>query len=301
MQIYRLLEIVYILLNQKIVTAKELSERFGVSQRTIYRDIDILSMVGIPVYSEKGKGGGTSLMPEFVLNKSILSEQEQNEILSALKAFSGVKADETSKVLKKLATFFNKDTADWLQIDFSSWGVAKSDFFYSLKTAILERRIVKFDYYSSAYYEKTRRRIEPFQLWFKSKAWYINGFCLEQQSTKLFKLTRIKNLVITDTYFHDRGLPAAPIPLNSDIQQRHNVSLKLKIEPEMIYRVFDEFGENMIEKQEDGSLIVSVTWPEDNWVYGFILSFGEFIEVLEPEHVRENIREKLIKTQKKYL
>jgi len=301
MQIYRLLEIVYILLSQKIVTAKELSEKFGVSQRTIYRDIEVLNMAGIPVYSEKGKGGGTRLLPEFVLNKSILSEQEQNEILSALKAFSGIKSNETNQVLKKLAAFFNKDTADWLQIDFSSWGVAGNDFFDIFKAAILEKRIVEFDYYSSAYYEKSFRSVEPVQLWFKSKAWYMRGYCLKLGELRLFKLTRIRNLIITDTYFHDRSLPAVPTPSESKEQLKNNVSLKLKIEPEMIYRVFDEFDENMVEKQEDGSLIVSVTWPEDNWVYGFILSFGEFIEVLEPRHVRENIKKKLIKMQKKYL
>jgi len=71
MQINRLLEIVCVLLRQKTVTARELAERFEVSQRTIYRDVDALSVAGIPIYTEKGKGGGISLLPEFVLNNSI--------------------------------------------------------------------------------------------------------------------------------------------------------------------------------------------------------------------------------------
>lgn len=58
MQINRLFEIIYILLEKNIVTAKELSEIFEVSQRTIYRDIEALSAAGIPVYMSKGKGGG---------------------------------------------------------------------------------------------------------------------------------------------------------------------------------------------------------------------------------------------------
>ena len=57
MQISRLFEMVYVLLNQKVVTAKQLSEQFNVSQRTIYRDINTLSLAGIPIYTEKGKGG----------------------------------------------------------------------------------------------------------------------------------------------------------------------------------------------------------------------------------------------------
>jgi len=300
MQIYRLLEIVYILLEQKSATARELSQRFGVSQRTIYRDIDVLSVTGIPVYTEKGKGGGISLLPEFVLDKSLINEQEQNEILSALQAFSGMKACETEGALKKVSAIFNKSSANWLQVDFSPWSIAANNFFNNLKTAILERRVVEFDYYS-ANYEKTRRRIEPVQLWFKSKAWYVKGFCLKQQDMRLFKLTRIKNLMVTDKHFHSRELLEDRTEPVAGKQQDHGVLIKLKIEPEMAYRVFDEFDENMVEKQQDGSLIVSATWPQDDWVCGFVLSFGEYIEVLEPEHIRETIREKLKKMQKKYL
>lgn len=65
MQINRLFEIVYILLDKKMVTARELSEHLEVSQRTIYRDIDTLSAAGIPIYTNKGKGGGISLSFEL--------------------------------------------------------------------------------------------------------------------------------------------------------------------------------------------------------------------------------------------
>ncbi|HBL06216.1 MAG TPA: YafY family transcriptional regulator, partial [Clostridium sp.] len=60
MQINRMFEIIYILLDKKTVTARELAEKFEVSSRTIYRDIETLSSAGIPVYMTKGKGGGIS-------------------------------------------------------------------------------------------------------------------------------------------------------------------------------------------------------------------------------------------------
>jgi predicted DNA-binding transcriptional regulator YafY len=63
----------------------------------------------------------------------------------------------------------------------------------------------------------------------------------------------------------------------------------------------DEFDDSMIELQPDGSCIVSVKWPEDNWVYGFILSFGEYLEVLEPKRIRKIIKNKLSIIGKKYL
>ena len=300
MQVNRLLEIVYVLLRRKVVTAKELSEQFGVSRRTIYRDLDILSSAGIPVYAEKGRGGGIRLLPEFVLGKAILSDQEQNEILVALQGLSSVKGIETDQVLEKLAATFNKTIVNWLDVDFSSWSFANEHLFNDFKTAILRQQIVEFDYFG-ANGEKTYRRIEPIQLRFKSKAWYLSGYCLDKQDLRLFKLVRIKNLILTNESFPKRNPLDVPSRNKPAPDPRQDVTLKLRIEPEMTNRVFDEFAEEMLEKQADGSFIVTVTWPEDHWVYGFILSFGEYIEVLEPKHVREIIQGKSQKIQQKYL
>lgn len=70
MQIHRLFEIVYILLQKRHTTAKELAQRFEVSTRTIYRDLDILSMAGIPLYTNKGSNGGIFLMEEYTMTRS---------------------------------------------------------------------------------------------------------------------------------------------------------------------------------------------------------------------------------------
>jgi predicted DNA-binding transcriptional regulator YafY len=295
----RLFEIIYILLNQKSTTARELAERFEVSQRTIYRDIDALSLAGIPVYTEKGKNGGISLLPDFVLNKSLLSEKEQQEILSALQGLASVKTDETKEVLGKLSTFFKKSAVPWMEVDFSDWGWHTSGAFAAFKTAIMEKRIAEFDYYST-YGEKTHRRVEPIQLWFKSRAWYVRCFDLGKNDLRLFKLTRVKNPAVTDERFTERDLLTVKPTPHEPSHQKPDVTLRVKIAPEMTYRVYDEFDEDDVEKQPDGSYIVTVTWPEDDWVYGWILSFGEYIEVLVPEHIREIIGEKAKKIFEKY-
>ena len=71
MKVNRLFEIIYILLDKKNIKAKDLAEHFEVSQRTIYRDIEILSQSGIPIYMTKGKSGGISILPNFILNKTL--------------------------------------------------------------------------------------------------------------------------------------------------------------------------------------------------------------------------------------
>ena len=285
----RLFEITYILLNRTTITARELAEHFGVSTRTIYRDIDVLSLAGVPVYTEKGKGGGIGLLPDFVLDKSILNEQEQDDILSALQSLSGVRAAENGRVLEKLSAIFNKNAVRWLEVDFSDWGATNDKAFGDFKAAILERRIVEFDYFG-ANGEATRRRVEPVRLWFKSKAWYVKGFCLARQDMRLFKLSRVRNLSVTDERFAVRDCPAGLEDTAPDSLVKPPVALKLKIAPEMAYRVYDEFIEETAEKLPDGSFVVSVNWPEDDWVYRLILSYGEYIEALEPAHVRETIK-----------
>ncbi|MCE5236575.1 MAG: YafY family protein [Clostridiaceae bacterium] len=300
MQMNRLFEIIYLLLQKKSATAGELAERFGVSKRTIYRDVDTLGLAGIPVYTEKGRGGGISLLPQFVLSKSLLSEREQNEILSALQGLSVVKSADAESVLKKLSAVFNKSAANWLEVDFTGWDYKDGDKFSGFKTAILERRIAEFDYYST-YGEKTNRRIEPIQLWFKSRAWYVKGFCHTRQDVRLFKLSRVKNLTVTNELFLPRDLLALPLNPGPAAHQKRDIELKIKISPQMLHRLYDEFDEDMVEKQPDGSFLVTAVWPEDEWVYGTILSYGEYAEVLSPAHVREIIKVKAQKTAEKYL
>ncbi len=283
MQINRLFEMVYILLNKKTITAKKLSEHFEVSVRTIYRDVETLGAAGIPVYMSKGKGGGISLLDNFVLNKSILSDNEQNEILAALQSLNAIKYPEVDNVILKLGSLFKKIDFNWIDVDFSSWGDSDREKFSLLKTAVVNKKIITFEYYSS-YGEKTSRTVEPLQLWFKDKTWYLRGYCLTKQAYRIFKLNRIKNIIITENAF-DRELPQ--VILDGATRENSNiVQLKLHFKACVAYRVYDEFDESNIIRNEDGSFEVTVRYDEDDWVYGYILSFGSSVEVIEPEHIR---------------
>ena len=142
----RLFEIVYILMQKKKITAKELADRFEVSTRTIYRDIETLSTANIPIYASKGKDGGIGLVEEYVLNKSILSEEEQNQILFALQGMKKIKGKNEKDILEKLSTLFNKKTNDWIRIDLSNWSKdnIKENKFDIIKEAILRRKLLEF-------------------------------------------------------------------------------------------------------------------------------------------------------------
>ena len=302
MQINRLFEIIMMLLNKETITAKELAEHFGVSTRTIYRDIDTLSVSNIPIYTNKGSGGGISLLPEFTINKSLLSEKEQGNIIAALHSLKAAKYSEVDTVITKLGAIFKSpNNYNWVEVDFSHWGSnsVEKNKFDNLKSAIILRNIVEFDYVSS-YGEKTKREVKPIKLVFKDTAWYLYGFCEGKQDNRIFRISRIRDLIVKDKIFE---------PLNSmDVSMEQNkpdikdiITIRLKFEPEVTYRVYDDPNYENIKHNEDGTVEATISFPKGEWVYGHILSFGHLVEVLEPEDFREEIKKRLGLTLKIYI
>ena len=293
----RLFEIVYILIQKKKVTAKELANRFEVSTRTIYRDIETLSRANIPIYATKGKEGGIEILDEYVLNKMLLTEEEQKQILFALQGIKKVAGQNEKDILEKLSRLFNKKADDWIRIDFSNWGKdkEKEERFNKIKAAILNKNRIKFEYYNTNG-EKSERIVEPLQIWFKDKSWYLIAFCKLKQDYRIFKIARIKEIEILEEHFE------------RDLQQESKkekckfktITLKLEISKKMAYRVYDEFEDSEITKKDDGSFIINVEYPENEWVYGYILSFGEYLKVLSPERVKRTIKNKIKKILKNY-
>ena len=200
MKINRLFEIIYILIEKESITAKEWAEKFEVSTRTIYRDVEILSSVGIPIYMTKGRGGGISLLPNYILDKTVLTDKERENILSSLRAVQTVDiADSNSKqeLIQKFSSLFGNSYIDWIEVDFSSWHDYKdqSNIFQIIKSAIFNKKKIKFEY-SNSKGEQTYRKVEPLKLCSKGGSWYLYGYCDKRCDYRFFKLMRMKDLTI---------------------------------------------------------------------------------------------------------
>ena len=283
----RLFKIVYHLLDKGQATAPELAERFEVSVRTIYRDIDALSEAGIPIYAETGRNGGIHLMKDFVLDKAVLSGEEKQEILAALQSINITRNISGSQTLQKLSAIFNLNSENWLEVDFSRWGNKKDDNkkFEILKSAVIRRRAVRITY-AGSYKFISERTIYPLKLSYKSRAWYIKAYCTEKNGYRIFKLTRILDLEVLDESFSYRAFPEQS---NSGQQECHPITLRFP--REMSYRVYDEFDNTEVSIQENGDLLVSARMPEDMWLVGYLLSFGTQVEIIEPLYLKNVIAE----------
>lgn len=184
----RLFKIVYHLLDKGRATAPELAEKFEVSVRTIYRDLDAISAAGIPIYTVQGKGGGIFILPEFVLEKSLLTPQEKEQILMALQGLAAAEDSRTDELLTKLGGLFRVQGANWIEVDFSDWhkNTAGAELFDELKRAVFSCRRVSFSYFAGEG-GGTVRTVEPVKLIFKSKDWYLYGFCLLRNDYRFFQ------------------------------------------------------------------------------------------------------------------
>lgn len=299
MQESRLFRILYYLLDKGKSTAPELAEKFEVSIRTIYRDIDIISSAGIPVYAMQGKGGGITILDNFVLDKSLLTNQEKEQILMAIQGVAATDNSNSDELLTKLGSLFQSKNASWIEVDFSNWvkNNASQDIFNSIKSAIFTRNVISFQYFGSNR-ESTERKVEPLRLVFKSKDWYLYAFCLLRNDFRFFKLTRIRNTVILPDYYSRELPPSDSAHKLMDIE--NTIAVTLKFDQKMAFRVYDEFADEVTE-DEQGNLFVKTNLPNNDALYSYLFSFADAVELIEPVRIREIAKEKLAAMQKKYV
>ena len=284
----RLFEILYLLVEKRAVTAGELARRLEVSERTIYRDVDALSAAGIPVFTQKGQGGGIRLMDQFVLDRALLSRAQQDEILFALRAILATGGGGEGETLERLTALFRREGGDWLEVDFTDWGsgAAERENFALVKGAILSRRPLSFTYYSSAG-ERSRRTVEPARLVFKGGCWYLSAFCRARQDWRIFRLARMEDPVTEEGACPPRRPPEGLEPREPDPGAYRGAELVLRFAPAAAWRVRDYFHPRQIDKEADGRLLVRCAFPEDQWLLSFLLSFGSQLEVLSPARWRD--------------
>lgn len=291
----RLFKILYYLLDHGRTTAPSLAEKFEVSPRTIYRDVEALSSAGIPIYTEPGRNGGISLLHNFILDRTLLSEQEKREVLTALQTLSATGYTSDGEMLTKLSALFHVDMDHWLEVNFSRWGNFSGDNtkFERLKTAVIQHRELKILYVNTSS-QLSQRLIQPLKLSYQSKAWYVKAFCLQKQDFRIFKLNRIIALELLPQTFTPKPYPE---PQADCMPACPRISLLFS--REIAYRVYDEFDAAQIERQENGDFIAHAEMPVDSWLIGYLLSFGTQVEVLEPLSLKEQLAEQAKKIYEK--
>ena len=309
MKIDRLISILIVLLRRERVQAKELAEMFDVSVRTILRDVDVINLAGIPIVTYQGANGGIAIAEGYRLDKSVLSEDDMATIITTLKGVSGTMPDSRYEILmEKLKNPLTSSQLDMLDlktrqmiIDLSPWAGNEP---LKEKTIVLRKAIENHNEIEFAYIDaerqKSRRRVEPYSLILKGQNWYVYAWCLLRQDFRLFKLSRIKELLITDQSYQVREVPNEQLLWEGEWPNNIGMlELDLLFEQEMESIVEEYFDAEMI-KQGDGKIMVKICLPENNWMVGWLLSFGNTVEVINPPHIRKILADIAQEIFKKY-
>ena len=290
MKLDRLLGILTTLLKTDRVTAQKLAEKFEVNRRTIGRDIISLCQAGIPVVTHQGAGGGVSIAEGFKLDKSVLTADELQSIIAALKGIASIsKQSQIERTLDKLHAGADAvaSLSEPIVIDLSSPSKGQlTPKIELIKQAVLERRLIAFDYF----YDKgeSHRCIEPYFVIFQWTAWYVFGFCLERQDWRLFKLLRLWNLSLCEECYTPREIP--PERRDFNVSFPDDIKLIAMFDPSERYRLIETYGLNCYTETDEG-LRLEISFTNRDFLTNWLLGFGGRVKVLEPKDVAISIRQ----------
>lgn len=302
MKIDRLLAITMLLLNRRRISAKELSERFEVSLRTIYRDVEAINQAGIPVVSYAGLSGGYEIMDQYRLDRQFLSLEELHSIITGLKGIrSSIGDQEISNLLDKVGALVAKSEqhtaahlSNELIIDMNPWrnGHQNKEQLTVLRTAIRETRLVAFSYISSQS-EPSVRTVEPMGIVAKGFGWYLYGYCLLREDFRVFRLSRMHEVDVLPQTFERKQETLEQLDYSRGKRDPSTlIKIVLHAQANIRAQIEDYFRPDQVVRQPDGTLLITATQPDEPWLHGLLLGYGPSLRILEPAHLAAAIKEK---------
>ncbi|MCR8642877.1 YafY family transcriptional regulator [Paenibacillus sp. N1-5-1-14] len=304
MKLERMMAITILLLNRKRVQAQELADKMEVSLRTIYRDLESLNMAGIPIVSYTGSEGGYEIMDSFRLDRQMLSFDELISLSTALRGLKSTQAVEHThmdRLLDKVGALVTQaeqgkaNTSEQVLVDFTPWRNNETEKikYESLQAAVQGTKLIKFGY-TDGKGEETERHVEPIGLVLKGYSWYLHAYCLTRQDYRIFRLSRVQNLLLMPDTFIRRDVSLAE--LNKRMERPHwtnngRSELTLQFLGDAKVAAVDHFNDDSIEKLPDGSLLVHTSLPDGKWLLGFLLQYGTNVIVHKPTKLAADIRQ----------
>ncbi|MBF2589724.1 YafY family transcriptional regulator [Listeria marthii] len=286
MKLERILAILVMILERKVL-ASELAEKFEVSTRTIYRDMDTLLYAGFPVVSLPGKNGGFTMLDTYKLATFTFSEAEKQILLEALEARSEFMLNDSQETLREKITllqtekpasnhiFFDSATQHRRQIE----AEVKRKIAY-IQKAFTTNKQLKISYIAMSGTE-TEREISPQKLNLMDGSWYLEAYCHKRAAIRHFKLTRITALKEIDKAI----MEIAETKCGPGEMER----IILEFPKNQLGKLLDYFLWEEMEIEED---FVRVTFLYDleRQIIPFLLMFGSAVKIIEPASLQKEYK-----------
>jgi predicted DNA-binding transcriptional regulator YafY len=303
----RLLSIVLLLQANHQMTSRDLATRLEVSERTIHRDMEALSGVGIPVTAERGSGGGWSLLGDYRTSLTGLTEPEIQSLFltTSTKLLSDLHLDKAAngallKLLASLPSRFREGAErarQRIHIDVSGWSRREEavPLLPVLQEALWTERKLLITYLRGEHSEPVERLISPFGLVAKGSVWYLVGAV--EGSVRTYRVSRVSFAKVLDVM--------APIPVDFNLAEyweqssstfKSNAPKYLAsfwVSPAVVLRLSfaGRFARVMETDETDarGWKKVHVGFDVEEMACEYAASFGPNVEVIEPVTLREKV------------
>ena len=310
----RLITLLMLLQRKQNQKASDLAKELGVSIRTVHRYIAMLEEIGIPIYSERGRNGGFSLVRGYKMPPLVFTPEESVAIYlgtSLVEEMWGKLYSSAARgVLAKLDNVLPEEQRHevaWARKTLLATGMHRADFsdivplLEKIRRATRERRIIEMIYRSRNQLEPTRRQVDLYVLIHRWGWWYAIGYCHLRNDMRSFRIDRILELTLLKNTFEVPPQFDIHSYLESEPYMRPQMIVRIRFSPQAAIRAYDDraYWQNMLELY-DGSVEVTFEVPNVEWAVSTILSFGEHVTVMEPLELRPLIKARSLKIAENY-
>lgn len=298
MKLERLLSILLLLLKEERITADFLAERFEVTKRTIYRDMESLMVAGIPIVTYSGKGGGYALLESYKLTVFTFSDEEKQLLLHSLDHRKELLEDNNTEELQQKIQQLSSEIRP-ASLRLSSPSIYRPEIDQEIKermqcisTAINLGKDISFAYVSYKG-ESTNRTVRPTAIVLRNGSWYIEAYCYLRGEERVFKLTRVRNLQMVEA----KTIAQVEEPKTSlNLHTRCSpIDVRLQFNKSKLGIVYDYFSLSEIKDVTEEYAIVEFPYHFDYAIIPFILSFGDAVRILAPSDLIEMLHVELNK------
>ncbi|MFP4096861.1 MAG: helix-turn-helix transcriptional regulator [Cyclobacteriaceae bacterium] len=312
-RIDRLTAILIQLQSQRITRAQEVASRFGISLRTVYRDIRALEEAGVPIGSEAGVGyflaDGYRLPPVMFTPEEACALLTAHQFISQLTDSSLNSAYEGA--LFKIKSVMKADEQEMLEdlqdkvkvVPPQPRGEHPDDIHLALvQQALMQRKPVEMDYFSPASGEFTRRQAEPIGLVYYSDAWHLIAWCRLRHDYRDFRLDRMSKIETLQERYQLRDRLSLEQYLERQSHTTEARLMKVLFAQDVVrYTSQSRYQHGFVqeEKREDGTEMWFLTSSEE-FLARWLLMYTDGVKVLEPESLRHSMRRLLAELQQNY-